>query len=284
MSPKLPTAELVRLPHRGRTWVYDTGANGDTEGRPTVLLLHGWTATAALNFHTCFPALSERYRVVALDHRGHGRGIRSLTPFRLEDCADDAAALVQQLGLGPCTVVGYSMGGPIAQLMWRRQPATVGGLVLCATAAHFPGARFDGAFGLASAAVAAGLALVPPFVRRAGMGYAAGQWRASRGVAAWAADEFGRHDPSALIQAGIALARFDSTPWLGQVDVPTAVVITERDSTVPPSLQKSLAKRIPRSLTFPVDGDHRVVGDAPERFVPVLMLACDAVSQAPVRD
>ena len=284
MSPKLPTAELVRLPHRGRTWVYDTGANGGTEGRPTVLLLHGWTATAALNFHTCFPALSERYRVVALDHRGHGRGIRSLTPFRLEDCADDAAALVQQLGLGPCTVVGYSMGGPIAQLMWRRQPATVGGLVLCATAAHFPGARFDGAFGLASAAVAAGLALIPPFVRRAGMGYAAGQWRASRGVAAWAADEFGRHDPSALIQAGIALARFDSTPWLGQVDVPTAVVITERDSTVPPSLQKSLAKRIPRSLTFPVDGDHRVVGDAPERFVPVLMLACDAVSHAPVRD
>ena len=284
MPPSLPSAELVRLPHRGRTWVYDTGGSAGPDRRPSILLLHGWTATAALNFHTCFPALSERYRVVALDHRGHGRGIRSLAPFRLEDCADDAAALVELLGLGPCTVVGYSMGGPIAQLMWRRRPSAVGSLVLCATAAHFPGARFDGAFGMASAGVAAALALVPPFVRRAGMGYAAGQWRASRGVAAWAAEEWGRHEPAALIQAGIALARFDSTPWLGQIDVPTAVVVTERDSTVPPSLQKSLAKRIPGSLRFPVDGDHRVVSEAPERFVPVLLAACDAVNQVRVTD
>lgn len=284
MPPSLPSAELVRLPHRGRTWVYDTGVSGGHDGRPPILLLHGWTATAALNFHTCFPALSERYRVVALDHRGHGRGIRSLAPFRLEDCADDAAALVELLGLGPCTVVGYSMGGPIAQLMWRRRPSAVGSLVLCATAAHFPGARFDGAFGVASAGVAAALALVPPFVRRAGMEYAAGQWRASRGVAAWAAEEWGRHEPAALIQAGIALARFDSTPWLHQIDVPAAVVVTERDSTVPPSLQKSLAKRIPGSLRFPVDGDHRVVSEAPERFVPVLLSACDAVNRVRVTD
>jgi 3-oxoadipate enol-lactonase len=116
------------------------------------------------------------------------------------------------------------------------------------------------------------------------MGYAAGQWSASRGVAAWAAEEWGRHEPAALIQAGIALARFDSTPWLSQVDVPTAVLVTERDSTVPPALQKSLAKRIPGSLTFAVDGDHRVVGDAPDRFVPVLLKACDAVGQVRVRD
>lgn len=279
VPPSLPSAQLVRLPRRGRTWVYDTGARPGTEARPPILLLHGWTATAALNFHTCFPALSERYRVVALDHRGHGRGIRSLAPFRLEDCADDAAALVAQLGLGPCTVVGYSMGGPIAQLMWRRHPEAVGALVLCATAAHFPGARFDGAFGLASAGVAAALALVPPFVRRAGMEYAAGQWRASRGVAAWAADEWGRHEPAALIQAGIALARFDSNPWLGEIDVPTAVLITERDVTVPPSLQKSLARRIPEVRIFPVDGDHRVVGEDPARFVPVLLAACDAVTR-----
>ena len=49
---------------------------------------------------------------MALDHRGHGRGIRSRRPFRLEDCADDAAALIDELGLGPVTAVGYSMGGP----------------------------------------------------------------------------------------------------------------------------------------------------------------------------
>ncbi|MET0578619.1 MAG: alpha/beta fold hydrolase, partial [Ilumatobacteraceae bacterium] len=62
-------------------------------GAPVVVLLHGWTATADLNFHTCYEALGEHYRVLAFDHRGHGRGIRSRRKFRLEDCADDVAAM-----------------------------------------------------------------------------------------------------------------------------------------------------------------------------------------------
>ena len=80
--------------------------------------------------------------MVAPDLRGHGRGIRSRRPFRLEDCADDLAALVEQLGCGPVVVVGYSMGGLVAQLLWRRHPDLVAGLVLCSTARVFlPGGR-----------------------------------------------------------------------------------------------------------------------------------------------
>ena len=90
-------------------------------GAPVVILLHGWTATADLNFFTCYSALGEHFRVVALDHRGHGRGIRSSRPFRLSDCADDVAALADVLGIATFIPVGYSMGGTIAQLMWKRQ-------------------------------------------------------------------------------------------------------------------------------------------------------------------
>ena len=61
------------------------------------------------------------------------------TPFRLEDCADDVAALLDVLGVERCIAVGYSMGGPIAQLLWRRHPELVDGLVLCATSARFNG-------------------------------------------------------------------------------------------------------------------------------------------------
>lgn len=106
--------------------MYDSGQPDqpapDGSADQAVLLFHGWTSTAALNWYRCFPALSAHYRVIALDHRGHGRGIRSRLPFRLEHCADDAASLVDQLDLGPTTVVGYSMGGSVAQLMWRRAP------------------------------------------------------------------------------------------------------------------------------------------------------------------
>jgi 3-oxoadipate enol-lactonase len=274
----LPNGQPLLLPGRGRTWIYDSGPRPSTH--PPVLLLHGWMSTAALNFYRCFAALAARGRVVALDHRGHGRGLRSRRPFRLEDCADDAAAVVARLGLGPCTVVGYSMGGPVAALVWHRHPEVVDGLVLAATAASFPSARFDGAVGGLSVGAAASLSLLPSSLRRYSMGYAAGRWSAASGAEAWVAAEWRRHDPVALVQAGVALARYDATAWIGTVDAPTSVMVTERDVTVAPARQKFLADAIPGARTFRVDGDHRAVADDPDGFVPALLAACDAAHRS----
>lgn len=276
MPSSLPPGRPLELPRRGRTWVYDSGPPALGDG-PALLLLHGWTSTAALNFNRCFPALTGSYRVVALDHRGHGRGLRSRVPFRLEDCADDAAAVVSALDLGACTVVGYSMGGPIAQLMWRRHPDAVDGLVLCATAASFPHMRFNGPVGALTAGAAATLSLLPARLRRSGMQYATSRWTASTQAADWATEEWARHDPSGLIQAGVALSRFDSTGWIGEIDVPTAVVITEQDTTVSPRRQHVLADTIPGAVAFLVNGDHRAVAEAPREFLPALLSACDSV-------
>ena len=91
--PALPPGRNVALPGRGTTFVRELAG---PEGAPTLLLLHGWTATADLNWFACFEPLAEHFRVVALDHRGHGRGLRGDDPFRLEDCADDAAALARR--------------------------------------------------------------------------------------------------------------------------------------------------------------------------------------------
>ena len=63
------------------------------------MLLHGWIATADLNFFTCYEPLGRHFRVIAPDQRGHGRGIRSNKPFTLASCADDAAALADHLGI-----------------------------------------------------------------------------------------------------------------------------------------------------------------------------------------
>ena len=87
----LPRGRHYDLQDRGRTFARVVEA---PPGAPTILLLHGWTATADLNWYSSYPALEGKYGVVALDHRGHGRGIRSKRPFRLTDCADDAVALL----------------------------------------------------------------------------------------------------------------------------------------------------------------------------------------------
>ena len=118
IPPPLPPGFVVPLPGRGEVFTRDIGPSGGGElPGPPVLLLHGWTVSADLNFFAVYGELAARHRVVALDHRGHGRGMRPRTPFSLEECADDAAALLGELGLGPVIAVGFSMGGPIAMLL-----------------------------------------------------------------------------------------------------------------------------------------------------------------------
>ena len=121
------------------------------------MLLHGWTATADLNFFKVYEPLAEHVPVLAFDHRGHGRGLRSRKLFRLEDCADDVVAVADAIGLERFIVVGYSMGGAVAQLLWQRHRERLLGLVLCATAPHFNRQRnerlsFLGLTGLAAVA------------------------------------------------------------------------------------------------------------------------------------
>ena len=119
------TAQRAPTPGAGRAAARPSTGRAGIAGAPTLLLLHGWTASSALNWFTTFPVLSRSFDVVAIDHRGHGRGIRSRRRFRLEDCADDAVALADVLGIDRFVPVGYSMGGPVAQLIWRRHPDRV---------------------------------------------------------------------------------------------------------------------------------------------------------------
>jgi len=270
VTPRLPRGRSVDLPRRGRTWLLDTATPG-----PPVMLLHGWTSTAALNWFCCFEALSTEHRVLALDHRGHGQGIRSRRPFRLEDCANDVAALVDHLGVGPVTAVGYSMGGPIAQLLWRRYPEVVSSLVLCATAARFGDrSRLRGPWGVVGAGMAAALAAIPAPIRRGGLTWLLRRRTAGATLDGWAAVEQSRSDPAALVQAGLALARYDATGWIGEVDVPASVIVTARDLTVPPARQLEMAAAIPGAKVLTVDGDHRACVDAPGEFAPALLAAC----------
>ena len=119
----LPRGCVVHVPGRGEMFLRDSGGDG-----PPLLLLHGWMFSADLNWYRTYGPLAEAgYRVLAVDHRGHGRGLRTPEPFTLKDCADDAAALVAHLGIPPVLAVGYSMGGPIASLLARDHPEWVCG-------------------------------------------------------------------------------------------------------------------------------------------------------------
>jgi 3-oxoadipate enol-lactonase len=99
----LPAGALIDLPGRGRTFVVDTGSTASSATgtpTPTVILLHALACTGLLTWYPALGALRARYRVVVFDQRWHGQGIRS-PHFRLEDCADDVAAVADALGSSP---------------------------------------------------------------------------------------------------------------------------------------------------------------------------------------
>lgn len=282
LPPTFPPADLpagrpVDLPGRGTTFVREAPG---PPGAPVLVLLHGWTANAAVNWYAAFAPLATSFRVLAVDHRGHGGGIRPADRFRLEDCADDVAALAEVLGIDQLVAVGYSMGGPIAQLLWQRHRDLVAGLVLCATARNFVGLelRERAWHGMMTGLSFATRAAPPTVRRRLAIRVMDGRYDDTP-LGRWAATEVRQHDVRCLVEAGQELGRFSSREWIGEVDVPTAVVVTDHDAVVPPVRQRKLALAIPGASIHHVRGPHDVCATDPAVFVPVLVAACTEVAE-----
>jgi pimeloyl-ACP methyl ester carboxylesterase len=254
VPPTVPPGHVANLEGRGEVF-YRRHLGGEA-GQPTLLLLHGWTASADLQWFTAYEALGRRYPFVAVDHRGHGRGLRSEQAFSLEDAADDAAALVRRLGTGPVVVVGYSMGGPISMLLWQRHPELVAGLVLEATALEWRATRRDRMVWWFL--VGFEMVVRSRLAGRAGRRMLA---RAARGNAAvepwlpWMHAESRRGDPGALTEAGHALSRYDARAFAAGVDVPAGVLLTTEDQLVRPAKQRQLAAAV-RADVVELAGDH----------------------------
>lgn len=274
--PFLPPAEVVPLQNRGEM-VVRRHRHRDPE-RPTLLLLHGWTANADTQFFTAYETLCEGYNLVAVDHRGHGRGLRPDVPFTLEDCADDAAAVVLALGLGPVVTVGYSMGGPISLEVWRRHRDLVAGMVFMATAMEWRATRLERARWQIGR-------VVSPIFRRAAtpraIRFALRRFiprrNPVRAHSAWLLGEIRRNDPWMVSEAGRALSRFDARSFAAEIDVPTTVLLTTEDRLVPPRKQRQLATTL-QAEVVELEADHFAPLQVPAEFAASTRRAVDSVA------
>ena len=269
-----PPARTLTIADVGELFLRDTGGSG-----PAVMLLHGWTASADLNWWGAYNDLQAAgYRVLAIDHRGHGRGLRTAEPFSLAACAADAAAAIEELGCAPATVVGYSMGGAVAQLLARDHSRSISGLVLSGTAQHWqdPGLR---RYWRVMGPLSFALSLAPRASWKWGMAYAGVR---ATPETAWLMTEMVRHSARDIAEAGRELGRFDSRPWLSTVTVPSAVVVTTNDEVVPPSKQREMAAAL-RAAVFEAPINHIEITTRPGLYNPVLLKAIEAVrSETPL--
>lgn len=105
---------------------------GPESATPLVLLhslgtdLHLWDLQ--------MPRLTERYRVIRLDIRGHGLSAIDAQPFKMADLADDVIAVLDHLNIRQFYVAGVSIGGTIAQWVGFKIPERVLGMIIIDTA------------------------------------------------------------------------------------------------------------------------------------------------------
>jgi 3-oxoadipate enol-lactonase len=258
----LPPGRVEGVEGSGQIFFRDTGRpRGRSRG--TIVLLHGWMVPSDAHWFRTFEVLHKRgWRVIALDARGHGRGLRTVKHFRFSDCAADVINLVRHLDCGPVTLVGYSMGGIIAQLVARNAPQLVDGMVLCATGCEFRTSAIMRGVWSSMGALQVGWRLAP---RSSWLALTRLAVQTDREVVEWAVAELSRGAAWDIAEAGREIGRFDSRPWLSEVVVPAVVVVTLADLLVPPARQREVAALLDAPIVE-LRADHLAPGTTPSRF------------------
>jgi len=236
------------------------------EGATPVLLIHGLSGSSIAEWYQLAPILGEKYRVIMMDHRGHGLSPTAAIRYEIDEVADDIAGAMDELGIGRISVVGYSMGGTIAQALAHRHPNRVDRLVLAATFAHTPephrSARVIGAVLARGWERLTGLGT--PEVRS---GYLLAIGAVQSRHARWLWEETHRRNIETGSHATLALMRFDSREWVGRLEQPTLVIIPTLDQLVPPAWQYELAGLLgdPEVVEL-VDARHEAPWTVPSRL------------------
>lgn len=243
---------------------------GSGDGDP-VLLIHGLGGSSLTEWYQVAPKLATERRVLMVDYRSHGLSPVVNERFEVEDVADDIVGVLDALGLGQVAVVGYSMGGAVAQTIANRHPGRVSKLVLIST--------FSAHTGLMGRLRQAGALLTRAWERFTGTGtpevrstYLLRVGAVERKHSRWLWQETHRRHTEAAAEASLALLRFDSNSWVGRLDVDTMLIIPTGDQLVPPRWQYELAGLIPNATVVEIPGArHEVVWTHPERIAEAII-------------
>jgi pimeloyl-ACP methyl ester carboxylesterase len=230
-------------------------------GPETIVFAHGLMMSSE-SYREQLRYFSDRYRVVAYDHRGHGRSSSPWSGYDMDTIAEDAAQLIEHLG-APVHFGGLSMGGFVGLRLAARRPQLLRSLVLMATSAD----EHAGSKKLARA-VSTGLvrtAGFKPIARQAvRMMYGAPYLRDRDNYDA--AIAYVNRLPKSLWRSMTAVIDRPSVAReLSRISVPTLVVVGNNDTLLPPPNSLRLAAAIPNARLVRIPGTgHLITDENPE--------------------
>lgn len=238
---------------------------GDPHGAP-LLLLHG-LANDNSGWLLQRRAFGAHHRCIAVDNRGTGRSGKPHGPYRLEQLADDAAAVLAHAGVARADVVGASMGGAVAQLLAITRPELVRSLVLACTSCRPDAARDELLDRWITEAHERGLRRVVSRNLELMLGRRVlRRWAPVAHAAVWLGLRTPRHAFVGQCRA-IQSAEPSWGDRVGTIGAPTLVVVGADDRLTPPADAEVLAAAIPGAQLAVLPGAaHALMVAAPRAF------------------
>lgn len=249
--PYVPTRDII-------TYYEEQGS-----GEPLVLIrglgsdLQAWALQV--------PALAKHFRVITYDNRGAGRTNAPDKPYSISGMADDLAALLDALKVEKASILGYSMGGMIAQEFALKYPARTNKLILLATAATIDGytrAIIESFVNIRRSNMSReqGVRAQAPFVYSADLFADADRYQ--RAILANVDNPYSQQDHAFIRQAQAILA-FDSSTRASGIKAETLIVSNKEDILIPPRNSEQLARLIGGSKHVSLDAGHAGVIEYP---------------------
>lgn len=254
----VPAPSSVEI--EGRKLAYDLVS--PPEPRGTILLLTG-LGSKRLGWARQLPVFGREYRTIALDHRGTGDSDPVDQPYSVRDMADDAAAVLDALGIARTHVVGISLGGGVALQFALAHPERLARLILISTTAggptHAPASQEILALLVPQPALEVGERARRNYARIMAPGYTERHPEELERIV-----ETARYRPqtpqSYVLQLQAALTH-DVGQQLGQIQAPTLVIHGDQDPLVVPANGQYLAQHIPhaRLILYPNVGHIPII-------------------------
>lgn len=199
---------------------HDINVRVEGEGDP-LLLING--LTRSLDSWAPFAHALRGHRIVSFDAPGVGESPNSLLPLTITQLANLCVDVLDELGLERVDVLGFSLGGAVAQELAARHPTRVRRLVLAATSC--------------------------------GIGSTLAGWD-MRDSAEILMNGLFRANPLSTVWRVLALSSWTSIPYLGTLQAPTLVVCGTQDRVAPIANSRALASRIPNATLIELSEGH----------------------------
>ncbi|WP_418319163.1 3-oxoadipate enol-lactonase [Piscinibacter sakaiensis] len=234
---------------------------------PTVMLSNSLMSSHRM-WDPQIDALLQRFRVLRYDTRGHGASETTPGPYRIEQLADDAAALIEHTGVGPVHFVGLSMGGMIGQQLAVRHPRLVASLSLCDTASEMPPrSMWDERIAIAETEGIAGL--VDGTIKR---WFVAGFVAREPDTIANVRSMILGTSAAGYIACASAVRDMSQTHLLGRIEAPTQVIVGREDPACTLAASEVLQREISGAELHVIDdAAHLANIEKPAEFTTLLL-------------